>query len=546
MHDPVGLYAALGLSPQASAGEVKRAFRTLRTKAHPDKGGDAEQFNALVKAHSVLSDPEKRRLYDETGQVHKSAGEAFVEGFAGGAFSDRVGRATAAATSIASSMGVADQITIRQSESQQQSHTAGFEAWLRSRGSSSSSVYTSETIAEQFGVVKASYEAVPLQQRSVLAAVCRGPGKPQERLEMAAQQLPSELEWGEVLIEVKYAPVTPADIYTVRLGGVYDEDSKEPPFVAGHDAVAVVAQVGPGVKELAEGDVVLPVVPLLGCWAEGAVVKAKAVARVGRLAAGAAAAAAVAAPEGAAADAAGTKAGAESATQADELPLPLEYLAAHRELLLAFKLLEADASLKPGDCVILNVPNSTVGRTVLQLCKLLKLRAVAVLRCKPSSEGADERLEAVAEQLRGLGATLVLRDEGSVKTQLQAHRFFGRPKLAFDAVGGDSAGRIAEALEPGSKLVVYGCLSGKAPSWPWQAWVFRGLQVSGFNLRKALAADTPAGAAKLRKHLASLGQLVSAGLLSLEFTEYGFAEEWQEALEHAIDAPGGSRVLLRM
>jgi NADPH:quinone reductase-like Zn-dependent oxidoreductase len=50
-------------------------------------------------------------------------------------------------------------------------------------------------------------------------------------------------EWGQVLIEVKYAPVTPADIYTVRLGGMYDEDSKEPPFVAGHDAVAVVAKV---------------------------------------------------------------------------------------------------------------------------------------------------------------------------------------------------------------------------------------------------------------------------------------------------------------
>jgi DnaJ-class molecular chaperone len=39
--------------------QVKRAFRTLRTRAHPDKGGDAEQFNALVKAHAVLSDPEK-------------------------------------------------------------------------------------------------------------------------------------------------------------------------------------------------------------------------------------------------------------------------------------------------------------------------------------------------------------------------------------------------------------------------------------------------------------------------------------------------------
>eukprot|EP00882_Tetradesmus_deserticola_P029037 GHRQ01032425.1.p2 GENE.GHRQ01032425.1~~GHRQ01032425.1.p2 ORF type:complete len:107 (-),score=34.74 GHRQ01032425.1:4-324(-) len=98
----------------------------------------------------------------------------------------------------------------------------------------------------------------------------------------------------------------------------------------------------------------------------------------------------------------------------------------------------------------------------------------------------------------------------------------------------------------GSKLVVFGCLSGKAPTWPWQAWVFKGLQVSGFNLRKTLAADTPAGAARLRKHLASLGQLVKAGLLSLEYTEYGFAEEWQDALEHATEAPGGSRVLLRM
>jgi NADPH:quinone reductase-like Zn-dependent oxidoreductase len=61
----------------------------------------------------------------------------------------------------------------------------------------------------------------------------------------------------------------------------------------------VVLQVGPGVKDLAEGDVVLPVVPLLGCWAEAAVVKAKSVVRVGKLAAGSAASSA--APHAAAA-----------------------------------------------------------------------------------------------------------------------------------------------------------------------------------------------------------------------------------------------------
>lgn len=87
--------------------------------------------------------------------------------------------------------------------------------------------------------------------------------------------------------------------------------------------------------------------------------------------------------------------------------------------------------------MILNAPNSTVGRTLLQLCKLLKLRAVAVLRSrKPAAAAAVEggaaegRFETVAEQLRGLGATLVLKDEGSIKVSLtgseQDHSLVGR------------------------------------------------------------------------------------------------------------------------
>ena len=38
-------------------------------------------------------------------------------------------------------------------------------------------------------------------------------------------------------------PVTPADVYTMRLGGIYDDQSKEPPFVAGHEGVGVVLKV---------------------------------------------------------------------------------------------------------------------------------------------------------------------------------------------------------------------------------------------------------------------------------------------------------------
>lgn len=201
-------------------------------------------------------------------------------------------------------------------------------------------------------------------------------------------------------------------------------------------------------------------------------------------------------------------AGPESATAADELPLPLEYLAVHKELVLAYRLLEAhslkvgvvgcgcwwgwwfnhqvgglrfintlrvsiapcptasacmpnaglcgtksttwlrrllrlcqycrvtalpllptcaDRCMQPGDCCMINAANSIVGRTLLQLCKLLKLRTVAVVRCRPSGgsggggaaaadlHAASSRFAATAEQLKALGATLVLKDEGSIK-----------------------------------------------------------------------------------------------------------------------------------
>lgn len=65
-----------------------------------------------------------------------------------------------------------------------------------------------------------------------------------------------------------------------------------------------------------------------------------------------------------------------------------------------------------------------MGRTVLQLCKLLKLRCVAVLRCHASSSGgaaaAETRFAALVEQLKALGATLVLKDEGSIR--VRGHR----------------------------------------------------------------------------------------------------------------------------
>lgn len=63
-------YDALGVQPDADAQEIKRAYREKAGKTHPDKeGGDTEAFQQVQKAYALLSNPEKRARYDETGST---------------------------------------------------------------------------------------------------------------------------------------------------------------------------------------------------------------------------------------------------------------------------------------------------------------------------------------------------------------------------------------------------------------------------------------------------------------------------------------------
>jgi curved DNA-binding protein len=64
-------YQILGLSRDASERDVRKAFRTLAAKHHPDRNPDdpgaEERFKEVNEAYTVLSDPEKRRFYDQYG-----------------------------------------------------------------------------------------------------------------------------------------------------------------------------------------------------------------------------------------------------------------------------------------------------------------------------------------------------------------------------------------------------------------------------------------------------------------------------------------------
>ena len=63
------LYKTLGVSSKASPEAIKKAHRKLVQKHHPDAGGDAERFMEIDRAFKVLFDADRRKAYDETGQV---------------------------------------------------------------------------------------------------------------------------------------------------------------------------------------------------------------------------------------------------------------------------------------------------------------------------------------------------------------------------------------------------------------------------------------------------------------------------------------------
>ena len=75
-------YAALGVARTATADEIKKAFRKLASKNHPDKGGDTQKFQEIQAAYDTLGDAAKRQQYDNPQpQFNNFGGPSFNTNF---------------------------------------------------------------------------------------------------------------------------------------------------------------------------------------------------------------------------------------------------------------------------------------------------------------------------------------------------------------------------------------------------------------------------------------------------------------------------------
>lgn len=136
----------------------------------------------------------------------------------------------------------------------------------------------------------------------------------------------------------------------------------------------------------------------------------------------------------------------------------------------AYRLLTGFRELQSGDWLIQNAANSGVGRCVIQMARLLGFKTINLVR----------RADWWGEELRNLGAEVVLGEEDPQAIQrVLAALGTARPLLGLNAVGGESANRLMDALGAGGTLVTYGAMSKQSLKVPNRHLIFKGLELKG-------------------------------------------------------------------
>lgn len=314
-------------------------------------------------------------------------------------------------------------------------------------------------------------------------------GPPAEVLQIKEMSLPDPGP-GEVRLKMTYAPVNPADLNLIE--GVYGV-KPELPSAVGVEGVGSVEALGPEVTDLEVGDLVLPI-KSVPTWQSALITPARRCYRISR---------------------------SIDPQQASMLSV---------NPATAWCMLHLFRQLNSGAWVIQNAANSGVGRSVIALAREIGLRTINLVR-----------RESLIAELKDLGADEVLLDAPdsarTIKTLCGDHP----PRLALNAVGGESASLLARSLATGGAHVTYGAMSRQPVTVSNGHLIFKDIEFRGFWVSRWYE---QADRHEILEMVNTLSDLAEKGLIHSPVEKVIPLTRVQEGVQEAARDQRGGKILL--
>ena len=326
--------------------------------------------------------------------------------------------------------------------------------------------------------------------RSISAVIYDKHGNPPEVLRIDRRQQPTPGA-NEVVVEMRAAPINPADLNQIE--GKYPIRS-ELPATPGFEGSGVVVKLGENVESISVGaHVILP--HNFGTWREAGAVKA-----------------------------------------ADLVVVPNEIDFAQAAMLkinplTAWRLLHGYVPLEHGDWLIQNAANSAAGRAVIQISRKLGYKTVNIVR-----------REELIEDLRAEGGDVVLVDGEKLRDEVAEATSRAPIRLGLNAVGGESALRLANTLAPSATIVTYGAMSLQPLRIPNGLLIFKDLRFRGIWINQWYDRATPD---ERMEAFQALFEMAKDGLLKTKIEKTYPLSEVTAAVAHAAQGKRGGKIIFK-
>ena len=324
--------------------------------------------------------------------------------------------------------------------------------------------------------------------KSIKAVVYERHGNPPDVLRIESRPWPAPAP-DEALVRMRAAPINPADLNQIE--GKYPV-RPELPATPGFEGAGIVVDAGANASTIAAGTlVILP--HNLGTWRDAVALKAN-----------------------------------------ELVAVPPEIDPVHAAMLkinpmTAWRLLHDYVDLKSGDWLIQNAANSAAGRAVIQIARELGFKTANVVR-----------REELIDELRDEGGDVVLVDGESLREEVK-HATSGAPiRLGLNAVGGDSALRLANCLAPGSTMVTFGAMSLQPLKIPNGLLIFKDLRFRGIWINKWYDHAT------IQERIdafRTLFEMAKRGLLRAKVEKSYPLEEAKAAVAHAAQGQRSGKII---